>query len=83
MIAKLASVVVALVAGFAPIPASEPVTEDSPSWDCRTMGNLICGPGDNDNPQGFEPGRYEAGVLVETWPEMLIRCGHSDICLGA
>lgn len=26
-------------------PASETVVqEDDPSWDCRTMGNRICGP---------------------------------------
>lgn len=29
--------------------------EDEPGWDCRTMGNRICGPG---NDQGVEPGDY-------------------------
>ena len=32
--------------------------EDSPEWDCTTMGNQVCGPG---NPQGVAPGRYENG----------------------
>lgn len=30
-----------------PGPAREPVAacqEDDPCWDCRTMGNLVCGP---------------------------------------
>ena len=31
------------------------IEEDSPQWDCRTMGNLICGP---DNAQGVTPGDY-------------------------
>ena len=26
-----------------PIPV-ERITEDDPGWDCRTMGNQICGP---------------------------------------
>lgn len=24
--------------------ASDPIMEDSPDWDCRTMGNRTCGP---------------------------------------
>ncbi|QDP45388.1 hypothetical protein SEA_SOILDRAGON_90 [Mycobacterium phage SoilDragon] len=56
------------------------VMEDESGWDCRAMSNLICGPA---NDQGVAAGRYEAGVLVEAWDEMLARCGRSDICLGA
>ncbi|AAN01838.1 hypothetical protein SEA_SOYO_86 [Mycobacterium phage SoYo] len=56
------------------------VMEDESGWDCRAMSNLICGPA---NDQGVAAGRYEAGVLVETWDQMLARCGGSDLCLGA
>jgi hypothetical protein len=41
--------------------------EDSGKWDCRKMGNHICGPG---NPQRVKPGLYSAknnGRLVITW----------------
>jgi hypothetical protein len=31
------------------------ITEDESGWDCRTMGNRICGPG---NVQGAIPGDY-------------------------
>jgi hypothetical protein len=31
------------------------VQEDSPAWDCRTMGNKVCGA---DNAQGVAPGYY-------------------------
>lgn len=31
------------------------VEEDSPAWDCRTMGNKVCGP---HNAQGLAPGYY-------------------------
>lgn len=43
-------VIATFVVGIETVPAvvleSEPVTitEDSPSWDCATMGNGICGP---------------------------------------
>lgn len=33
-------------------PAHADVTEDSPEWNCATMGNSICGP----------------GVVPPTWP---------------
>lgn len=37
-------------------PSPAPVIEEeSPQWDCRTMGNLVCGP---DNAQGVTPGDY-------------------------
>jgi len=56
-------------------------TEDQPGWSCVDDGNQICGPG---NTQGAPAGRYdEGGVLIETWDQMLARCGHIDICLGA
>lgn len=31
------------------------ILEDESGWDCRTMGNRICGPG---NAQGVAPGYY-------------------------
>lgn len=30
-------------------PTPRPIMEDDPGWDCRTMGNLMCGP---DDPPG-------------------------------
>lgn len=44
-------------------PAGQ-IQEDDPRWDCRTMGDLVCGP---TNSQGVAAGRYEAGALVEVW----------------
>lgn len=47
---------------------SEPVavSEDHPKFDCATMGNRECGPG---NAQGVAAGCYDAaGVLVVAWP---------------
>lgn len=37
------------------VPAHATITEDDPRWDCRTMGNLICGP---TNAQGVPAGNY-------------------------
>lgn len=37
------------------LTASATIEEDDPRWDCRTMGNLECGPG---NAQGVAPGDY-------------------------
>ena len=45
--------------------ASPEVTEDSPGWNCVTMGNHICGP---TNDQGVAPGRSRGGELVKRWP---------------
>ena len=28
-----------------PVTPTTVITEDDPRWDCRTMGNQICGPG--------------------------------------
>ena len=46
-------------------PAGQ-IQEDDPRWDCRTMGDLQCGP---TNAQGVPAGRYEAGVLVVAWED--------------
>lgn len=44
------------------------ITEDEAGWDCRTMGNNVCGPG---NAQGVPPGDYsswdEGGMNIEGW----------------
>ena len=45
--------------------ADPTVTEDSPGWNCVTMGNHICGP---TNDQGVAPGLYRGGELVKRWP---------------
>ena len=43
-----------------------PVYEDSPAWDCVTMGNRVCGP---TNTQGVAAGCYnDAGDIVALWP---------------
>lgn len=65
---------------IAPAPVVEAQPEDGFGFDCRMHGNQICGP---DNPAGAPAGRYDEGILVESWPDMLARCGRSDICLGA
>jgi hypothetical protein len=39
-------------------------------WDCRMIGNHICGPG---NPEGYTPGLYSArnnGRLIITWQHL-------------
>lgn len=42
------------------------IAEDSPEWDCVSMGNRVCGP---DNAQGKPAGRYDdGGVLITPWP---------------
>ncbi len=33
-----------IVARHTPAPSAVRITEDDPRWDCRTMGNRICGP---------------------------------------
>lgn len=44
--------------------ASPALQEDDPGWDCRTMGDLVCGP---TNDQGVTAGLYSAGQLVTAW----------------
>jgi hypothetical protein len=67
-----AALLAATLAGCGPA-----ITEDDPRWDCRTMGNLICGPASVDH----EPGRYADGVLVEHWHDGMYgspSLAHSD-----
>lgn len=46
--------------------ASPTVQEDDPAWDCVTMGNRICGPG---NSNGVPAACYnDGGVIVAPWP---------------
>jgi hypothetical protein len=45
-------------------PTAPAITEDSPAWDCRTMGNGLCGPG---NANGATPGYYRGGKLYADW----------------
>ena len=53
-------------------PAAQQITEDSEGWDCRTMGNKICGVMQDP----YEPGRYEIvggePHLVERWNQGMI-----------
>lgn len=45
------------------------VEEDDPAWNCRTMGNRICGPG---NSNGVTPGIYTSqGNLILAWDAWL------------
>lgn len=38
-----------------PVDTTVAIEEDSPQWDCRTLGNFVCGP---DNAQGVTLGDY-------------------------
>jgi hypothetical protein len=50
-------------------PAWAQITEDSDEWNCATMGNHLCGPG---NSTGLLPGRYDSeGLFVEPWNERM------------
>lgn len=40
---------------------AETIYEDDPRWDCRTMGNFVCGPA---NSQGVPMGHYLSLILV-------------------
>lgn len=33
-----------------PVPTRAVITEDMPGWDCRTMGNRVCGPDPSATP---------------------------------
>lgn len=56
------------------------ITEDDPRWDCRTMGNLICGPA---NAQGVVAGQYSPDGLIIPWPAATVPEWCGDICRGA
>lgn len=64
---KALGVVVALaVALSVQVYSAGHLPEDSDSFDCRSDGNRICGPG---NSQGVPAGCYsDAGALVSAWP---------------
>lgn len=55
------------------------VAEDDPGWDCRRMGNMICGP---TNDQGVTAGQYAGGGLIP-WPHNEIPAWCLDVCRGA
>lgn len=59
------------------------VLEDDPSWDCRTMGNGICGPG-AVLPDGSPvvAGQYRDGVLVP-WSQSWTPEWCADVCRGS
>ena len=46
----------AIAIGIVIAQANGPIMEDDPRWDCRTMGNHVCGP---NNSQGVAPGYYD------------------------
>lgn len=52
------------------------ITEDESGWDCTTMGNGVCGPGN-----GVQAGQYGNGNLVPWQGPAPTWC--LDICLGA
>lgn len=46
--------------------AMQEITEDSPAWDCTTMGNRVCGP---QSVGGGIAGCYDdGGSIVALWP---------------
>lgn len=76
MITLTTTVLIAL----APLsPAVTAVEEDSPAWDCASMGNRVCGPA---NVQGRTAGCYDdAGRLVAAWPCFVVvnESGDADV----
>lgn len=61
---------------------ASPVVEDDPAFDCVSMGNRICGPG---NPQGQPAACYDdGGVIVAPWPcHVIVNAdGSSDVYTG-
>ncbi|MGE2717578.1 hypothetical protein ACQI4L_26245 [Mycolicibacterium litorale] len=78
-IAASAAIAFACVAGASAPAFAQPITEDSPAWDCRINGNGVCGP---DNAQGVQAGQYVNGQLVP-WSLSEIPDWCRDICLGA
>ena len=65
--------------------AAPPVAceEDQPCWDCRSAGDRVCGPG---NDQGLTPGCYDdTGALVAGWPCRVVVdpvTGEGDVYIG-
>ena len=62
------TIAAAIVAAFAamalasPAPADDQVVyEDSPGWNCQTMGNRICGPVITDDGIESDTGAYVGG----------------------
>jgi hypothetical protein len=52
------------------------VPEDSPAFDCTTMGDHECWPG---NSNGVPPGIYDkGGVMVESWDVFVQRVKAAD-----
>lgn len=46
------------------------VPEDDSAWDCRTMGDRVCGP---TNSSGVDAGCYnDSGTMVAPWPCRII-----------
>ncbi len=69
---------VRLVAVATPPPADQPAgdgaatdgdgpNEDEPGWDCRTMGNGVCGPGQVHPAGCYVRSGKRAGVLLRPW----------------
>jgi hypothetical protein len=56
------------------------IEEDESGWDCPTMGNRICGPG---NSNGVPAGQYDEGGVLVAWPHEYVPSWCKDICLGA
>lgn len=81
-IASTIAVFASLAASSAAIASAQPVFDDSGSFDCTTMGNHICGPG---NETGVVPGIYSPeGVLITAWEDIAPNpAPGSDIALGA
>lgn len=68
--------------GVAVSPAMVTMNEDDSAWDCRTMGNRVCGPA---NPQGHTAACYnDAGDIVALWPCHVVvnPDGSSDVFEG-
>ena len=65
--ALLALLGVAVAAGLGMAATTPTVGEDSPGWDCRTMGNLTCGVTDPDTGERYAV-MFDDGQPVEVGP---------------
>lgn len=63
------------------VQAVKPAAEDDPGWNCATMGDHICGPG---NSEDLPAGCYDNATLVIPWERLAPhqRVAGSSPCAG-
>lgn len=72
------------IAGYSwPHRQVERITEDDPRWDCRTMGNEICGEPDSEIHAAFVEGQRDVTAYVESCTVERAHAGQCSIpCSG-